>query len=248
MTNTAAAEWLKLRSVRSTWWFVAGAAVTMLVVAPGTALTTSNNLEMHGGDPGSVDAASAAVGTVAFAVQFVLGALGMLAMTSEFAGRSITVTLACTPVRARLMLAKAGVVAVVVFAVGVPLAAVGTAVSAPLLDEYGRFDAARTVAQVGAMGVHLALVAVLALGVGTLVRRSAGTITVLFGLLLVVPFVLQLLAAAFDSEVFATVAEFTPTLAGQRFMTGDAEYGLVVAAWAAAALAAGIRALRTRDV
>ena len=28
---TAAAEWLKLRSVRSTWWFVGGAAAVMLL-------------------------------------------------------------------------------------------------------------------------------------------------------------------------------------------------------------------------
>ncbi|MEV6103223.1 ABC transporter permease [Streptomyces sp. NPDC051940] len=247
LTHTVASEWLKLRSVRSTWWFAGGAVLTMLVIAPMSALTAANNAEGLGTEPGSIAAYSMAVAATAYGTQFVLGALGMLSVTSEFATRGIGVTLACTPSRERLLAAKAAVVAAAGFAVGLPVGALGVATSAPMLEEYGHFEAAPTAGAVLAMGVHTALVAVLALGLGTVIRRSAGTVAVLFGLLMVLPSVLLMLADSLEAEFLATAADFTPTAAGERFMTGDVLYVLVLLAWAAGGLAAGVRALRSRD-
>lgn len=246
LTRTAAAEWLKLRSVRSTWWFAAGALVTMLLVTALNADSTAGELRAEGALPGSVEAASVAVTAMSW-VHYILGALGMLTMTGEYATRAITVSLACTPARSRLLLAKAAVVGVAVLAAGVVLAALGVAVSTPLLREYGHFDAGQVAARILAMGVHLALIAVLALGLGTLIRRSAGTITVLFVLLALLPNLLQGLAEPLNAQFLGTVATHTPAFAGERFMTGEPAFGLVLAAWAAAAVAAGIWALRTRD-
>ncbi len=244
--RAAAAEWLKLRSVRSTLWFAGGALALMLLVSGLEADSLARDLRAQDAAPGSVEAASTATSGAAW-VRFVLGSFGMLAMTSEYATRSIVVTLACTPFRSRMMLAKAAVVGAAVLAAGVLLAALGVAASAPLLGELADFDPSQIAGQVLAIGAHLALIAVLALGLGTLIRRSAGTLTVLVVLLLVVPEVLQGLAELLDAAFLATAAGYTPGPAGDQFMAGELGSGLVLAAWGAAAVAAAVWALRTRD-
>lgn len=244
--GVAAAEWLKLRSVRSTWWFAGGALLLMLMVAGLEADSVAKDLRAEGAEPGSVEGTSTAV-TASVWVRMVLGSFGMLAMTSEYATRSIVVALACTPSRTRLLLAKAAVVGAAVFATGVLIAALAVAASAPLLGEYGDFEPGLLAGRVLAIGAQLALIAVLALGIGALIRRSAGTVTVLFVLLLVVPEVLQALAELLDAGLLATAADYTPAPAGDRLMAGELGFGLVLAAWGAGAVAAAVWALRTRD-
>ena len=246
VTRAASAEWLKLRSIRSTWWFAGGALLLMVLVAGLEADSLARDLRAQGAEPDSVEAGSTAVTAAAWG-RFVLGSFGMLAMTSEYATRSIVVTLACTPLRARLMVAKAAVVGAAVLAAGVLIAALAVAVSAPLLGEYADVDLDQVAGQILAIGAQLALIAVLALGIGALIRRSAGTLTVLFVLLLVLPQVLQQLADVLDAEFLATVAEYTPSPAGDQFMAGELGFGLVLAAWGAGAVAAAVWALRTRD-
>jgi ABC-2 type transport system permease protein len=246
LTPVAAAEWLKLRSVRSTWWFAGGAVILMLLVALSEANGTASDLRADGGAPGSVEAASPAMAAVAW-LHLALGAFGILAMTSEYATQSITATLACTPARTRLLLAKTAVVGGAVFVAGLVLTALGVAAGAPLLGKYADFDAGQIAERILASGVDLALVAALALGLGTLIRRSAGALVVLFVLLTLIPNVLQELARVLHAGYLATAADFTPAPAGQRFMTGEPAYGLVLAAWAAGAVAAGGWALLKRD-
>ena len=97
------------------------------------------------------------------------------------------------------------------------------------------------------IGSCLALLAVLALGIGTLVRRTAGGLAVLLVLLLVLPEILSLVAERFGLDALGTAIEFTPTLAGSRFIGGEWEFGLVLLGWAGAGVIAGIWALSTRD-
>jgi ABC-2 type transport system permease protein len=244
--RTAAAEWLKLRTVRSTWWFAGGSLLLMLLVAGLEADGIARDLRAEGGEPGSVEAASTAVTGSAW-VRLVLGSFGMLAITSEYAPRSIVVTLACTPSRARLLLAKATVVGTAVLAAGILMSGLAVAVSTPLLGDHGDFELGQVAWQVPAIGAQLALIAVLALGMGTLIRRSAGTITSLFVLILVLPEVLGQLAQVLELDFLVTVAGYTPGPAGNSLMAGDAGFGLVLAAWAAGAVAAAVWALRMRD-
>jgi ABC-2 type transport system permease protein len=225
-----AAEWYKLRTTRSTWVIVVGAVLLMMLGA-GVAARDDVGVE-------SADASDAALRFVPV-VQFALGALGMLAMTSEYATRSIVVTLACTPSRTRLLLAKAVVVGVAVFVAGIPVTLLGVAVSAPQLTGLSHVDAGQLTARVLATAAYLALVAELALGLGVLIRRSAGALTVLFLLMIGLPVMLP--------RSTGRLVEFTPGRAGDHFMAGEFGYGLVVAGWASVAIAAGIWALRSRD-
>jgi ABC-2 type transport system permease protein len=237
LASTAAAEWWKLRSLRSTRWFLGGAALLMLLMAV---------LESNDGDPTTIQAVSVAMAAVNYFVQYILAAFAMLAITSEFATRSITVTLVCTPSRTRVMLAKTAVVGSVVLIAGVLVTGLGVVAWATRFNELDDLGSAQVVA-VLKIGSYLALLAVLALGIGTLVRRTAGGLAVLLVLLLVLPEILSLVAERFRLDALSTAIEFTPTLAGSRFLGGEWEFGLVLLGWAAAGVLAGIWALSSRD-
>lgn len=235
---TASAEWLKLRSLRSTWWFVGGALAIMALVG---------SLEADDGDPATRTAVPVVVQTVAYFVQYLLAMLGMLVVTGEFASRAITVTIACTPSRARVLVAKAVVVFGAVLVAGLSTAVLGVVVVGARTGELGGLTAAER-SSVLAVGVYLALLAVVALGIGTLVRRTAGGFALLILLILVVPEILRMLSERFGLAWLGTVGDLTPAPAGYRLMLGEWEYGLVLAAWAVAAVLAGIAALRARDI
>jgi ABC-type transport system involved in multi-copper enzyme maturation permease subunit len=237
LASTAAAEWWKLRSLHSTRWFLGGAALLMLLMAV---------LESNDGDPTTIQAVPVAMGAVNYFVQYILAAFAMLAITSEFATRSITVTLACTPSRTRVMLAKTAVAGSVVLVTGLFVTGLGVVAGAARFDELDDLGAEQVVT-VLKIGTYLTLLAILALGIGTLVRRTAGGLAVLLVLLLILPEVLSLVAERFGLDALGTAIDFTPTLAGSRFIGGEWEFGLVLLGWAAAGVLAGIWALRSRD-
>lgn len=237
IASTAAAEWLKLRSVRSTWWFLAGSTVTMLLLAA---------VETGEGDPTTARGLGIAMAGVAYFVQFILAGLAALVITSEFATRSVLVTFACTPVRTRVMMAKVLVAGTVVALSGALLAGLCVVVVALRFDEFGQLDLG-VLGHLLAIGGYLAAIAILTIGVSALVRRTAGVLAIVVALLLLVPEILGLLADRFGSTILESIATHTPAPVGYRFMAGDWASGLVLAGWAVTALALGIWALRTRD-
>jgi ABC-2 type transport system permease protein len=101
-----ASEWIKLRSVRSTWWAVGGALLAMVVAAALGGTDAANELAAESGPPGSVAYTSVAISGVNF-VQFIVPVPAMLLITSEYATRSIKFSLQCVPARTRLLLGKA---------------------------------------------------------------------------------------------------------------------------------------------
>jgi ABC-2 type transport system permease protein len=236
LRDAVAAELIKLFTVRSTWWFAGGLPALLLLMA------------VLDGGGGSTSARSLTVGltAVSYFGQYVVAAFGLLAITSELATRSITVTFAATPSRGRVMVAKAVVTGLAGLVLGAAATALGVGTAAARHGELPRVlgDAAE---QVAATGVYLGLLAVVSLGVGALVRRSAGALTCMVLLLLVVPEVLHLAAERLDAPFLDTLAGWTPAQAGWRLMSGRWEYVLVLAVWAVAAVAAGAGVLRGRD-
>ncbi|MFG2001461.1 ABC transporter permease subunit [Spirillospora sp. NPDC048911] len=250
LPGAVAAEWTKLWSLRSTWWSLVAAFGLMglmsAILASSTAANNTNDLT--GDDQGVVAVSGVAVGATDL-VQFVVVALAILVITGEYATGSIRTTLQWVPPRGRMLAAKAAVVAAVVLPAGVVLAAAGTAVAEPLLGRWGRFAAGEAAGDVLAVGVYLALISVFILGVGAVLRSTAGALTTAFLLLMAVPMLLE------NSGVTALrhVSSALPGTAGRHFMSGGgdpypAAVGLLIlAAWAAAALALGTVVLRRRD-
>ncbi|QFY08789.1 ABC transporter permease subunit [Nonomuraea phyllanthi] len=253
------AEWAKLWSVRSTWWCLAFAPVLMVVTALTLGGASATDALRDGRTGVRVAASEPVVSSTSF-VQFVLVALAMLVITSEYSSGSIRVTLQATPVRGAVLAGKALVVGPVMFGVGVLSGAVATGLVFAVLsgDLFGGLvvlPIGEVVADLLGVGVFAALVSVMTLGVGAAMRSAAGTLTVVFMLLMGLPLMLLMTG----SQVALDVSMRMPMFAGLAFMgstdnlTGgpipySAGEGLAwLLAWTAAALAAGYAVLRRRD-
>lgn len=250
LPGAVAAEWTKAWTVRSTWWTLLGAAVLMGFGCLQLSIFTvnANDNADPTDDKGVVGVGTIAIGAVDV-VQFVLIGLAMLLITSEYSTGAIRATLQWIPRRGEMLAAKTLVAAVIGGAAGTVLAAAGSLASIPLLGRWGEFDPAIWLGDVLAVGAYLSLISVFSLGVGALLRSAAGTLIVIFLIVLVVPASLQ----ASNITAVERIADFMPAVAGAAFMRGESDAYppaiglLVLAAWAAAALAAAHIALNRRD-
>ncbi|WP_188194156.1 hypothetical protein [Nonomuraea sp. SYSU D8015] len=240
LRDAVAAERIKLFTVRSTWWFAGGLLALLLLMA-----IVDDGADGADG-PASAQSLTVGLTAVSHFGQYIVAAFGLLVVTSELATRSITVTFAATPSRGRVMVAKAVVTGIAGLVLGAAATALGVGTAAARHGELPRAlgDAAE---QAAATGVYLGLLAVISLGVGALVRRSAGALTCMVLLLLVLPEVLHLAGERLGAPFLDTFAGWTPAQAGWQLMSGHWEYVLVLVAWAVAAVAAGIGVLRSRD-
>jgi ABC-2 type transport system permease protein len=179
---TLHAEWTKLRSTRSPVWSVVAVVVLSLGVAAVQASVGSPTIPLA--------PERAAIGVATFAVPVLL-VLSALTVTGEYRTGMIRTTFLATPNRMWVLAAKAVVAAV--FAGGcTAVMVVASAVVARFLGTQ-RQGAELSLTEpgvwraVGAISVYAALGAVFAVGLGVLVRHSAGVIA----LLLLLPFVVE---------------------------------------------------------
>lgn len=203
------AELTKVRSVPSTGWSLLVAAAT--IVGFGI-LYAMLRVSRPPADPASFDATGAALAGVQLA-QIAVGVLGALVVTGEYSTGSIRATFAAVPRRTRVLIAKVFVVAAVTFAVSLPATfaafVAGQRILAPehLDTTLGQPGVLRAV--VGG-ALYLALVALLGLGLGALLRNTAGAIGALLGLL----FGAQIIAGLLPAGVADHVSRYLPAPAG----------------------------------
>ncbi|WP_435206448.1 ABC transporter permease [Micromonospora sp. bgisy143] len=245
-----AAEWSKLFSVRSTWWTLLAGLLVMAASAGQLAIyaANANTNDDPVDDLGVVTAGTVLIDAIEL-TQYAVLAVGLLAITTEFTSGTIATTLQCTPARGRVLLAKAVVAGAVTFALGLLLGVVGVLVARPVLGDWGSAPTADTIGDIVAVATYLALVGVLALGLGAALRSAVLTIIVLFATLMIVPLSLQ----EPDITVLNRIADVFPGVAGGHFLAGDTDpypsvVGLLLlAGWAGAALLLGRAMLRRRD-
>jgi ABC-2 type transport system permease protein len=248
-------EWIKLRSLRSTWWTLAVAVAGMAGI--GIAIMASRSgawAGMSARDRASFDALNSGFTGVALA-QLVMAVLGVLAITGEYSSGMIASTLAAVPRRRRVLAAKAAVLGLVTLAVG-EAAAFATFLAAQAVAR-GPVPHA-TLGQPGALravvltGAYLALCALIGLGAGALTRRAAAAITIITALILVLPPLTLALPAGLQQDVQRYLPEaiagnsLAVPATGSIWLAPWAGLG-VVALYAAAALAAGTWRLTRRD-
>jgi ABC-2 type transport system permease protein len=222
-----------------------------------------------GADAGSADASYSAWMTattvpIGFSV-LAAAVLGCLVITGEYGTGMIRSTMAAAPKRLSALFAKAVVIGVVVLVVSFVSLALGALASGAILGTAGitidPSDPRVWLTLLAAAG-YPALIAVFSVGVGTMLRNSAGAIAAVLGLLLVVPTVFQLVGGllratwAFDVGAFLPSSlgstMYTPTV-GMSFTQGTIalepwQATLALVAWAVAALAGGAALIRSRDV
>ncbi len=190
LSQTMQAEWTKLASLRSTRW-------TVLVTAVGTLLVTwlATRGAVHhpaqwyrGFDPTNQSLSGLALGSLA------LGVLGVLAISGEYGSGTIRSSLAAMPRRGVLLTAKILVVGIGTLVIGEALSFLSFFEGQAILSAgaptatLGQPGVLRAVALSGAF---LALFALLGLGLGTVIRHTAGAIAVFAGVTLLAPILLH---------------------------------------------------------
>jgi hypothetical protein len=174
--HAAEMEWIKLRSLRSTW--VTLALTVAAAVAVGAAVgANTNDVSNH------PDLTNNVLGGIAPGL-LLAGVLGVLCMTSEYTSGMIRASLAAVPNRPLLLTAKAAVFGAVALAIGE--VASFTAFLAGSLSFPGRI-AAPSLGQPGVLravlmaGAAYCLIGLLGLGLGAVIRHSAAALGVLVG-------------------------------------------------------------------
>jgi ABC-2 type transport system permease protein len=188
--------------------------------------------------------------------QLVVAVLGVLVISGEYSTGMIRSTLAAVPRRLPMLWAKAIVLFVTTFVIGL-ISTVGafllaSAIFAGRGVEASLLDDGVLLALAGG-ALYLAAVALLALGIGAVVRSSAGGIAAALGIVLLLPVVLQLIPVDWVTDLMP----YTPSAAGSALsalpgdrVSGDPEVwqsGLALAAWVTVALGAGAVLLKRRD-
>jgi ABC-2 type transport system permease protein len=261
-TRALRAEWTKLRTVQSTGWTLI--AVVVMTTAVGALVSwdlTPPNCERS--DPScdfdltKLSLAGVYIGQAAVVV------VAVLAVTSEYESGLIRTTLAACPRRTTVLAAKATVVLSAVLLTSVVSVLGSLLVGRELLTRSG-FTAAEgyrplslgdgpTVRAYGGTVLYFGLVALIALGIGFVVRHTGGTVTLVLGLLYIPPILTIAVSDPRWREWIEQVSPMTAGLSIQATLRLDALpispwRGLgVVALYAAAATIAAALTFRTRD-
>jgi ABC-2 type transport system permease protein len=256
MRRAIHAEWTKLRTVPAPAWLLL--AVVALTVGA-SALTTGvvKCPASCGDDTTKLSLTGVMLGQAAVA------GLAVLVVTAEYSTGMILVSLAATPRRTVLLLAKAVVVTGVVLAAGA-VAVLGSLLAGRLLLPGNGFITAHdvlalslfhgsTLRAVGGSVLYLAMIGLFSLGVASAVRDPAAAIAVVLGILYVIPVIGDV---ALNATWQHRIERWTPMDAGLAIQATKnvAQQPIgpwpglgVLGLWAVAALLAGWLVLRLRD-
>ena len=235
--DLARSEWIKLCTVRSTYWTLLLTVVGMagfgalLTAAYARHYNTVSAAARRAFDPAAYSLSGF------FLAQLAISVLGVTVITSEYATGSIRSTFTAAPQRVSVLAAKAAVFAAVAATAGIASSFAAFFTGQALLagkgigTTLGGPGALRSV--IGA-GLYLAILGLLALGLGTLIRRTAGAIAAVAGLIILLPLLVQGLPSTWQ----AAITRYLPSVAGQAVIgrTKFAPPGHLLPPWAGFAL------------
>jgi len=250
LAQAARMEWIKLRSLRSTWWTLAVTVAGTVGIGVAVGLNSRD---------ASVDLTNNALAGVVPGL-LLTGALGVLSMTSEYSSGTIRGTLAAIPRRPLVLVAKAVVFGAVTLIVGevasfIAFFADGATlrhgIAAPTLGQPGVLRA------VVVTGAGFCLIGLLGLGLGAIIRHSAAAVGVLVAAVYVIAQVIGFIAHGAAPYMPILIVENSlsttkPVTCGTgaascpHFLSAWAGLG-VMGLYAAIALAAGGWLLARRD-
>jgi len=238
--RVALSEWTKLRSLRSTRWalFVTllltigiGILACTVFAARWPHLSLSDRLRFH---PLRISLAGVNL------AQLSIGVLGVLVISGEYTTGMIRSTFAAVPKRLPVLWAKAAVFAAVTFAVSLPAVLIVFFAGQSILSSqhiqiaFSHPGVARAV--IGA-ALFLTVMGIFGLGIGAIVRHTAGGIVTLVAILFVLPPILGLLPSSWSNAI----NPYLPSSAADALWTITPE-AHTLAPWAGFALFCGYAA------
>lgn len=212
--NLLRSEWTKLRSLRSTYW--SAAFVVLATIGLGIFMGARWAHQSGPLDP-EFDATNTSLSGV-YIAQIIVGALGVLTISSEYATGMIRATFSAVPQRRTLLAAKALVLAgaTLVLAEVVCFAAFGSCQA--LLVNKG---ASASLGDPGVLravfgsGLYLTAAALLGFGLGAAIRHTAGALSAFFGLLFAPSAIVDLLPTDWRNDLI----NYMPANSGSQIFT-----------------------------
>src|SRR5580700_741440 len=227
LKGAIASEFTKIRSVRSTYWTLG--ALFIVSVGLGIAITagTAANMVQNPGNKAGFDATQASLGAFFEIGQLIIAVLGAMVITSEYSTGMIRTSLTAQPRRGVVYAAKAIAFTIVTLVISLVTSFVtffagqavlsGKGVAASLFHTvtipangpsctatFSGIDVIHPSAVLVAIittALYVTLVAVIAYGVGSIVRHTAGAIAIVVALLLVVPIIEHLLPQDWGNDM-----------------------------------------------
>jgi hypothetical protein len=240
-------EWIKLRSLRSTWWALGVTVAGAIGVAVAVGVNTKD---------AAADLTNNALAGIALGL-LLTGVLGVLAMTGEYSSGTIRATLVAIPNRPLVLAAKAAVFGAVALAAGEAAgfiaffaggAALPDRMAAPTLGQPGVLRA------VALGGAGYCLIGLLGLGLGAIIRHTPGAIAVLVGGVYVLAQMVAGFAPAIMPYLPVSIVANSMTAVQPMAGVGQVQFlspwaGLcMLGLYAAVTLGAGAWRLASRDV
>jgi ABC-2 type transport system permease protein len=248
--QAVAAEVSKLASLRSTKLLlgitVLGTLLVTFLSTNGAAHHPRQWYEGFGWDPTNQAMAGLAIGSLA------LGVLGVLAISGEYGSGTMRSSLAAVPRRETLFAAKATVVGLVTLVVGEILSFAafffGQAILSTGVAPTAHLGQPGVLRAVVLTGAFLSLFALLGLGLGLIIRHTAGAIATFAGVTLLAPILLQTIAGHPDKYTPAIIfAQSVAAVVPQSNQLSATIGFVLMVLYTVAALAVGAVALIKRD-
>jgi ABC-2 type transport system permease protein len=188
--DLVAAEWIKLRSLSSTYLVLLAAVITAFGIGLLVCNTDASNwASLPSAHRFTIDPMADCF--VGFSVaQLIFAAVGVLTMTGEYSSGLIRTTFAAVPPRGAVLAAKAAVVSAVTFAVGLVTALASFAAGQAI---FSRQHIGISISHPGAVraiiaaALFLVAVSLTGLALGVLIRNAAGALTAVVVLLFLGP-------------------------------------------------------------
>jgi ABC-2 type transport system permease protein len=245
-------EWTKLRSLRSTRYsLLAAVLLTIGIAALACGVVAHHWAHMSAHDHADFHPLEVNLAGVQIA-QLALGVLGVLVITGEYSTGMIRATMTAVPKRLPVLWAKTLVFGAVALALAIPSTLIAFLVGQSILARH-HIDIAFThpgVARVvfGA-ALYLAVIGLFGLGLGAIVRNTAGGIAAFAGIMFVLPPLMNVLPLSWNNAA----SPYLPLSAGQAVMAltrGSNQlapwtgFGLLCAYTAASLLVAAVLLVR----
>ena len=240
--NVMRSEWTKLWTLRSTRWSLAAAVIAMVLLAILVAVVQMNrwpHFSAH--ERASYDSIDNGAGGYHLA-QLAIGVLGVMIITGEYTTGMIRSSFMAVPRRLPVLWAKLGVFSAVTFVLMLLSSFVAFfAVQAIVAQHHVQHSLGDPHALRAVIGtaLFLTVLGVLAIGIGALIRNTAGGIALFVFLLFVLPGITHIL----PSSVSEAINPYLPLSAGFAVATSKFDPGPHLSPWGGFALFCGYAAI-----
>lgn len=265
-TDLLAAEWIKMRSLRSTYWLLALSALVAIAINVNAVHSDLTYIDqphppLPGLPPYKYDPLFHGLGSIAAAVMALAAAsFGAITVFGEYATGMIRTTLAATPDRRAVITAKVALVTAITLILGVIVSVTSFFTTNAMLASRHvglSINDPGCLRAVTAYALVIPVCALIGMALGAVLRHATASIVAVVGML----FILPMLFGGERYRLLKEIGNHLPLAAQARLSlnpdghTSLGEYPatitgswIALAAWALVSVAVAVMVVRRRDV